>query len=91
VQEGKEERFLEFEDHAIPLIEKYNGKMMYRVRPKQDSYVDPTDELPYEIHIISFDSNQDLANFMKDDSRLKFVHLKDESVKSTLLIKGELT
>ena len=89
VQEGKEEKFLEFESHAIPLMEKYNGRIIYRLRPSTESFVNPVEELPYEIHFISFDSEQDLAEFMKDDSRLKFVHLKNESVKSMLLVKGE--
>lgn len=89
VQEGKEEKFLEFESHAIPLMEKYNGRIIYRLRPTTENFVNPVEELPYEIHFISFDSEQDLAEFMKDDSRLRFIHLKNESVKSMLLVKGE--
>ena len=89
VKEGNEEEFLEFERHAIPLMEKYNGKVLYRLRPTKEDFVDPSAELPYEIHFISFDSDQDLKEFMNDDSRLKFIHLKDESVKSMLLVKGE--
>jgi antibiotic biosynthesis monooxygenase (ABM) superfamily enzyme len=89
VKEGKENTFLEFEEHAIPLMEKYNGRIIYRLRPSKDSFISEKKELPYEIHFISFDSEKDLSNFMKDDSRLKFIHLKNESIKSTLLIKGE--
>ena len=89
IKEGKEEKFLEFERHAIPLMEKYNGKIIYRLRPSSDDFIDANIELPYEIHFILFDSEQNLAKFMKDDSRLGFIHLKDESVKSMLLVKGE--
>ncbi len=89
VKEGKEAVFLEFESFAIPLMEKYNGKIIYRLRPTEESYIDANGETPYEIHIISFASQEDLGAFMKDDSRLDYVHLKTESVKSTLLIKGE--
>lgn len=89
VKEGKEETFMEFEEHAIPLMEKYNGRIIYRIRPTKDSFVDSDTDLPYEIHFISFDSDQDLQAFMKDDSRLKFIHLKNESVTSTMLVKGE--
>lgn len=89
VKKGQEEKFLEFESHAIPLMEKYTGKMIYRLRPDESSFIDLTGEVPYEIHFLSFDSEGDLNEFMKDDSRLEFVHLKVESVKSILLVKGE--
>ena len=89
VKAGKEAQFLEFERHAIPLMAKYNGQVIYRIRPDKEHFIDETKALPYEIHFISFASEQDLANFMKDDSRLAFKHLKDESVKSTILVKGE--
>lgn len=89
VKKGQEEKFLEFERHAIPLMEKYHGKIRYRVRPKAESFVDATAELPYEIHIISFPAEPDLAAFLKDDNRLQFIHLKEESVQSMLLVKGE--
>lgn len=89
VEAGKEETFLEFESHAIPLMEKYHGKILYRIRPSQESFIDTDQELPYEIHFISFDSEQDLQASMQDDSRLKFIHLKEESVKSMFLVKGE--
>ncbi|WP_020535543.1 hypothetical protein [Lewinella cohaerens] len=89
IKEGKEEIFLEFEDHAIPLMEKYNGRIIYRLRPTKEAFIAEQKELPYEIHFISFDSEMDLANFMKDDRRLGFIHLKNESIRSTLLIKGE--
>ena len=88
VKEGKEAIFHEFEDVAIPLIEKYNGSLLYRVRPDKNSFVSGEEEKPYEIHFISFESESDLHNFMRDKSRLEFIHLKDESVKSMLLVKG---
>ena len=89
VKEGKEDKFLEFESHAIPLMERYNGKIIYRLRPSKDNFIDNDKEIPYEIHFISFDSEQDLIEFMKDNSRLNFINLKNESVKSTLLVKGK--
>lgn len=89
VKEGKEETFLEFENHALPLMEKYNGRIIYRLRPGKEAFIAEQKELPYEIHIISFDSEADLDNFMNGKSRLDYIHLKNESIKSTLLIKGE--
>lgn len=89
VKEGKEGTFLEFEDHALPLMEKYNGRIIYRLRPTKEAFISEQKELPYEIHFISFDSELDLVNFMNDDRRLAFLHLKNESITSTLLVKGE--
>lgn len=89
VKEGQEAKFLEFEGHAIPLMEKYTGKMLYRMRPEEKAFIDHEGETPYEVHFLSFNSEEDLREFLKDDSRLEFVHLKDKSVKSVLLVKGE--
>jgi antibiotic biosynthesis monooxygenase (ABM) superfamily enzyme len=89
VKEGKEDIFLEFEDFAIPLMEQYNGEIIYHLRPTEENFIEEVKDLPYEIHFISFDSEKDFAAFMKDDSRLEFIHLKKESVKSTFLVKGE--
>lgn len=89
VKEGKEELFLKFEEFAIPLMKKYNGRIIYRLRPNKENFISESKELPYEIHFMSFDSEEDLKEFISDDSRSAFLHLKEESVKSTFLIKGE--
>lgn len=89
VKEGKEDVFHEFEDNVLPLIERFNGKLLYRVRPNEAAYLVADGEQPYEIHFVSFESEDDLKAYMKDDGRLKFIHLKNESVQSMLLVKGE--
>lgn len=89
IKPGKESVFQEFENHAIPLMEKYSGKLIQRLRPNASDYVDGEDEKPYEIHIVSFDSEEKLQEFFRDDTRLQFKHLKDDSVKSILMFKGE--
>ncbi|WP_337042648.1 DUF1330 domain-containing protein [Emticicia sp. 17c] len=89
VKEGKEEIFHEFEDHAIPLIEKYNGKLLYRVRPDASSFISGEADKPYEIHLVTFPDESDLLRYMKDDTRLNFIHLKNESVRAVLMAKGD--
>lgn len=89
IKEGMEETFHEFEDFAIPLLEQYKGLVMYRIRPGAESFVTAQAELPYEIHFITFPSESDFEAFMKDKSRLAFMHLKEKSVTTTLLVKGE--
>ena len=88
VKEGKEAVFHQFEEIAIPLMADYNGKVMYRIRPGKESFVSYEEELPYEIHFISFQSEQDFKNFLKDRRREEFMHLKEEAIKSTFLVKG---
>lgn len=89
IHPGKEEVFHQFEDVAIPLIAKYNGQLMLRIRPDDQSVVEKGIEKPYEIHLVSFDAEGDLADFMKDEERKKFLHLKEEAIRAVVLIKGQ--
>ena len=88
IKEGQENVFNQFEDVAIPTISKYNGRLLLRVRPGQDSFVEINIERPYEIHLVEFDDENDFDNFMKDEERKRFLHLKEQSIKAVLLIKG---
>jgi hypothetical protein len=88
VVEGKEDVFHEFEEKAIPILKDYNGKLLYRIRPTDDTFISSEGENPYEVHFLSFPSDEDFICFTRDKRRNEFLHLKEESVKSTLLIKG---
>lgn len=88
VNEGQEKAFEEFENIAIPLISKYNGKLLLRLRPSSGDVIECDGEQPYEVHIVQFPSETDLDNFGKDDLRKKFLHLKEKSVRSAVLFKG---
>jgi uncharacterized protein (DUF1330 family) len=88
IKEGQEEIFHQFEDIAIPAISKYNGRLLIRVRPDKNSIIEDNIGNPYEIHLVEFEADQDFKNFSQDEERMKFLHLKDQSVKSVLLIKG---
>lgn len=86
---GQERIFDEFEAIAIPRIPKHNGKLLFRVRPDEDAYIESNIENPYEIHLVQFKTENDLRNYMQDEERKKFLHLKEQSIKSVILIKGE--
>lgn len=88
IKEGQEKVFDQFEAVAIPAISKYNGKLLLRVRPDHKAYIESSIEHPYEIHIVEFESDKDLENFMKDEDRKKVLHLKEQSIKSVVLYKG---
>lgn len=86
IKPGKENVFDEFEQIAIPIIKNYNGRMLLRSRPAHtiESSIDP----PYEIHLVEFNSESDFQNFMQDEERKKFIHLKEESIEKVLLYVG---
>ena len=88
IKNGQEDIFNQFEDIAIPVISKYNGKLLLRLRPDENSVIETTVEKPYEVHLIQFDTETDFENFMLDEERKRFLHLKEQSVQSIQLIKG---
>lgn len=88
IKEGQENVFDEFEQHAIPNILKYNGRLLLRLRPGENSFIEYSIDKPYEIHIVEFDTAQDFENYKQDKERLQFLHLKEQSVKASILIQG---
>ena len=85
---GQENIFDQFEAIAIPIISKYNGRLLLRVRPNERAFIEHRIERPYEIHLVEFDTEQDFENFKQDEERRKFLHLKDQSIKASTLIQG---
>lgn len=85
---GAERVFEEFEAVALPLLEKYNGQLLLRVRTTENSKVAGTMEVPYEIHVGTFGTEEDFDRFLQDETRSQFIHLKDQSIRSVLLLKG---
>jgi uncharacterized protein (DUF1330 family) len=88
IKEGQESVFDEFEAVAIPIITKYNGKMLLRVRPGDEAYFEYSIDKPYEIHLVEFEAEEHFLDFQKDEERKKFLHLKEQSIKASMLIKG---
>ena len=89
IKEGQEEIFHQFEDVALPLIAKYNGQLLLRVRPAKQAFIESAIEQPYEIHLVQFEAESDFINFMNNEERKQFLHLKEQSIKAAMLIKGE--
>ena len=86
---GQEAIFNQFEAIAIPIIAKYNGQLLLRVRPSVETIIESNIESPYEIHIISFSSEADFEYFLKDEERKKFLYLKEQSMRASVLYKGK--
>ena len=88
LNEGEEAVFNEFENMAIPIIAKYNGKLELRIRPSKETIIDSSIEQPYEVHLVSFLSEEDFERFKLDAERKKYLHLKEQSVRVSIFIKG---
>ncbi|WP_373520835.1 DUF1330 domain-containing protein [Aquiflexum sp.] len=85
---GQEQVFDEFESIAIPTFLKYNGRLLLRVRPTENTFIENHINKPYEIHLVEFETQQDFDNFKLDEERKNFLHLKDQSIKASILIQG---
>ena len=88
IKEGQEEVFHQFEDIAIPLISKYNGRLLLRIRPDNNSFIEYSIDKPYEVHLVEFETEEDFEQFKNDEDRKKTLHLKDQSIKTSILIQG---
>ena len=88
IKEGQESVFNQFEDIAIPAILKYNGRLLLRVRPAENNFIECNIDQPYEIHLVEFAEEHDFQNFMQDEERKQFFHLKEQSIKASILIQG---
>ncbi|MBC7776137.1 MAG: DUF1330 domain-containing protein [Phycisphaerae bacterium] len=87
---GQETTFDQFEAVAIPLISKYRGELLLRIRlPDGAEIIESKIETPYEMHLVSFESEADFGQFMRDEERQMFLHLKEQAIRATMLIKGE--
>ena len=90
ITDGQEKTFDEFESIAIPSISKYNGRLLLRVRPTDNTFVETHIEKPYEIHLVAFETQQDFDSFRQDEERKRFLHLKEQSVRMSVVIQGTM-
>ncbi len=88
IHEGMEAVFEEFEQQAIPLISRYNGKLLLRIRPDDAAFIDGSMEKPYEIHIVQFEEQGDFDRFCQDEQRKAFLHLKEKAVRISSMIQS---
>src|SRR5688572_24203679 len=91
VRPGEEETFLQFEDVVLPLIAKYEGELLLRLRPTADSVVEAAIEVPYELHFLRFASEERLAQYGSDPERQRVLDLKDRSLLASLVVQGTIT
>jgi hypothetical protein len=91
VRPGEEETFLQFEQVVLPLLAKYEGELLLRLRPTADTLVEGAIELPYELHLLRFASEERLEQYGRDPARQRVLDLKDRSLSASLVVKGTIT
>src|ERR1043165_6969525 len=88
IHPGKEDAFHQFEDFALALLDKYQGKLLLRLRPTPEQFIAGELEIPYEVHLVSFPTQAEFDAFKQDKEREQFLHLKDVSVRKMVLMQG---
>ena len=88
VKTGSEDDFNSFEEKVLPLLKDHNGELVYRIRPDEGSVIERSRELPYEIHLVTFDSKADFERYKNDPKRLSYMAIKNDSVEKVVLIEG---
>jgi hypothetical protein len=88
IHPGKEKAFEDFEGVVLPLLPNYGGTLMLRLRTGAENLIAGSLEAPYEVHLIRFESEAGFTAYSNDETRQRFLHLKNESVRSSLLFRG---
>lgn len=82
----KKEHPLHLFQEALPTFVSF--PVLHQQAPSDNSFIEHHIDKPYEIHLVEFETEQDFQDFSNDETRKQFLHLKEQSVKSVLLIKG---
>lgn len=88
VRRGHEETFAEFEEGVLPLLSKYRGELLLRLRPTSESLIGGTFRLPFEIQVLRFDAEEDFIRYLNDKTRRRYLPQKEKAVRAAVLIKG---
>ena len=85
IKEGKEELFHSYEKQALPLIEKSGGRFELMMKPEA---VNGDLNLPDEIHVLSFDTEDGFNKYRQDPKSIELAPLRIESVSNAIFLRG---
>lgn len=88
IKPGCEQEFHAFEDKVLPLLREHDGELVYRIRPDKSAFIESSQRLPYEIHLVTFTSKAGFESYKTDPRRLAFMEMKNNSVEQMVLIEG---
>ncbi len=63
--------------------------MVLRLKVDESNAIESSGALPNEIHFVEFESEESFKSYSTDEERLKYIHLKEQSVSSSLNILGK--
>jgi hypothetical protein len=69
VREGREADFQQFEEIVLPRLSQYSGELVLRLRPDRASKIAGSGDLPYEVHVVRFETEEGLARYSNDEER----------------------
>jgi len=87
---GGRDDFEAFENVAIPLMARHGGQLMLRLRPGAENFIDGSLEPPDEIHLVRFEDEKGFRQFLADEERQALLPLKDASIRTSWLFRGEI-
>lgn len=89
LKKGKKKQFEQFEKSVAPIVERHGGQLLFRFSPTIRSARSVNIEKPDEIQLIRFESEEHFRAYVDDADRLKALPVKQGSVRTQILIKGE--
>ncbi len=84
----QESVFDEFENKVIPLIAKYDGLLLFRLRPSADDFISCDIDIPFEIHLVQFPTDAQFRKFLEDKDRQAHIQMKNDSIRLSIIIVG---
>jgi hypothetical protein len=90
LNEGQAAVFEQFEAQVLPLLAQHNGRLLLRIRPNDPTIIKQSIEQPYEIHLLEFASQADFEHYLADPQRQAALLLKEQAIRSTLVIQGQM-
>ena len=85
VRAGKRDLFDDFERRALVLIQKHGGELLHTIHPVAAL---PPAELPDEVHVLRFPSQQALDAYRSDPELVALAPMRAEAIASTNLLIG---
>ena len=89
IHEGQEAAFAEYEARVRPIMARYGGKMLYRTNPEADSAAAPDQELPYEMHLLSFPDHDAFMAYRQDPERTELAPLQGRIIKRAVVMRND--
>lgn len=90
LRDGGAAGFHQFEDLVLPLLAKHGGELIIRLRPDDASHLGGAAERPYEVHVVRFADEANLAGYANDPERRAALPLKAAAVRHEVVIRGAL-